>query len=249
MRNTLTVDGTNITSTWGVEISGYETYSAPKKSYKYYTIQKRNGLLASSNERFENITVRYRAGIARNFESNIENMRAFLLSRNGYVRITDSYHPNEFRLGIYEGPFAPEVSEMYDAAEFELEFNCKPQRFLTSGELTKTYNYSSSTSTLNNPTRFTAKPLIRIYGYGAFRVGDRKVTVTQHSRSYIDMDCESMDCYYSTYSMNSYVTVETTASTPLPTTDFPVLVAGNNSIGFYDSTLTKIVITPRWFTV
>lgn len=249
MRKTLKVDGTNLRTTYRVEINGYETYSAPKKIYKFYTIPAKNGLLASSEKRFDNIIVKYKAGIAQNFATNIDGLRAFLLSREGYVRIEDGYHAGEFRKGIYEGPFVPEISDKYEAAEFELEFNCMPQRFLTSGETATTYNYSASSQTITNSTKFASKPLLRVYGYGTFTLNGRRVTIAQHSQTYIDIDCETMESYRGTTSYNNYVTVTAGSSPYLPTVDFPTLKSGSNSLTFADNTITKIDITPRWFTL
>lgn len=250
MRNTLTIDSVDLLSRYNVEVSGYETFAAPQKSYKFYTIPKRNGLRVSSNGRYDNITVQYKAGIATNFATNIEGLRAFLLSREGYVRIEDSYHTNEFRKGVYEGPFAPSVSEQYDAGEFTLEFNCMPQRYLKSGETATTYNYSAQSTTITNPTMFDAKPLLRVYGYGDFTLGDNvRVSITQHARAYCDIDCETLEAYYSTYSMASYVTMKSVTSPYPQTADYPVIPAGGGSLNFYDNTITKIEITPRWFTL
>ena len=56
------------------------------------------------------------------------------MSLNGYTRLTDSYHPDEFRYAVYTGPFEPKVQKKNDAGSFTISFTCKPQRYLLSGE-------------------------------------------------------------------------------------------------------------------
>jgi phage-related protein len=114
--------------------------------------------------------------------------------------------------------------------QFTLTFNCKPQRFLRSGE------YSipvTSGATVYNPTLFDAKPLIRVYGKGSITVNGETMEWSGSSE-YVDIDCDIQDCYYMGANMNNYVTG-----------DFPVLSPGDNVIAFTGS--TSVRITPRWW--
>lgn len=133
MRNYLTIAGTD-SRDFGVYISGQGTFSAPEKAYEFYSVPGRNGAILGNDNRLENIEVSYNCFIYSNFNQNIAEFRTFLLSLNGYQRLTDSYHPDEYRMAVYTGPFEPEVTEKNDAGSFVLTFNCKPQRFLTSGD-------------------------------------------------------------------------------------------------------------------
>ena len=163
MRGTLTVDGVNLTTTYGVHVSGDGTYKSAKKSYNFYNIPNKNGLILASERHFDNVNIVYHCGIANNFETNIAGLRDFLMSRDGYVKISDSYHNDEYRMGIYEGPFEPEVQPSLDAAEFNLVFNCKPQRWLNSGD-TPVAILSGSSNKITNPTKQLARPLIKVTG-------------------------------------------------------------------------------------
>lgn len=133
MRNYLTIAGTD-SRDFGVYISGQGTFSAPEKAYEFYSVPGRNGAILGNDNRLENIEVSYNCFIYSNFKQNIADFRTFLLSLNGYQRLTDSYHPDEYRMAVYTGPFEPEVTEKNDAGSFVLTFNCKPQRYLYSGE-------------------------------------------------------------------------------------------------------------------
>lgn len=133
MRNYFILNGVD-SRDFGVYISGQGTFDAPQKSYTFYNVPGRDGALLSSDNRLENATLTYDAFIYKDFNENVANFRTFLLSLNGYTKLTDSYHPDEFRYAVYTGPFEPKVQSKNDAGSFKITFSCKPQRYLLSGE-------------------------------------------------------------------------------------------------------------------
>lgn len=145
MRNWFTLAGVD-SRDYGVYISGQGTFGAPAKAYELLSIPGRNGAIIGPEKRLENATVTYSCYIYSNFEKNIADFRTFLLSLDGYQTLTDSYHTDEFRLAVYQGPFDPEVTRKNDAGSFELVFSCKPQRFLTSGTATYAFVQGSPQS-------------------------------------------------------------------------------------------------------
>lgn len=207
-------------------------YNAPSRAYTVVSIPGRNGDLMIDQGRMENINVKYPCLIYRRFDSNLADLRSALLANQGYVRIVDSFHPDEYRLGVYMDNLSVIPTTLGDGGTFDVVFNCKPQRFLISGE-----EVITGTS-IENSTLFPSKPLIRVVGYGALGIGDYSVTIGQHPHSYIDIDSDIEDCYCSTVNMNRYVSLE----------DFPKLEPGINGIT-HDSTITSIQITPRWYRV
>ena len=236
---------------YGVYVNGAETFGAPKKEYTFYSVPARNGDILGTEKRFENIQVNYHCFIYSGFNSNIKTFRNILLSRDGYVRLEDSYHANEYRMAAYTGEFDPDVLATLNAGEFDITFNCMPQRWLTSGETTTTITDTSSHS-FNNTTYFPAKPFLRAYGYGTITVGSYRIVIASYTGvSYIDIDCERMDCYSGTRNMNSYVSIATNSINPTIIIDFPELKPKyTTSIKIADnSTLTKLEVTPRWWTL
>lgn len=133
MRNYFTLNGVD-SRDFGVYINGQGTYSAPEKDYTFYQIPGRSGDIIGSENRLMNIEITYHAFIYADFDNNMAAFRSFLLSLDGYQRLEDSYHPDEFRMACYTGPFDPAVTVVNDAGEFDVVFNCKPQRYLKSGE-------------------------------------------------------------------------------------------------------------------
>lgn len=168
----------NVSSrTYGVYITGEAVYNAPEREVEMISIPGRNGAFALDKGRFENIEVTYPAGIFADSETNfadaISEFRNFLCSRKGYVRLQDEYNPNEYRMAIYKSGLEVEPAQL-KAGEFEITFDCKPQRFLTSGETTSNVR---SGDTITNPTLFEASPLILLRGYGTLTINNAPIVV------------------------------------------------------------------------
>lgn len=235
MRNYFTLNGTSSTA-FGVYISGQGTFSSPAREYNLIPVAGRNGDLVGTETRFENGTLKYPAFICNNFATNIENLRAFLNSLFGYKRLTDTYHTGEYREVIFRGPFEPDVLPKNDAGSFELEFECKPQRFLLTGETPTTY---VADGTITNPTKFSSRPLIVVTGAGEVGIGSDTITITAaDGDTYID--CDMQDAYNANGSRNNFI--------QLSGHNFPTLKSGSNGITL-GTGITKVVITPRWFTI
>lgn len=153
--------------TYGVYITGEAVYNAPARDVEMITIPGRNGAFALDNGRFENIEVSYPAGIfagtEADFRQAISDFRNFLCSRKGYVRLQDEYNPDEYRMAVYKSGLEVDPA-MLKAGEFTITFDCKPQRWLTSGESAVTI--ANSGDTITNPTLFDASPMLEVYGYG-----------------------------------------------------------------------------------
>ena len=235
MRNTFTFNG-NVSSTYGVYISGNGTYNAPTRAYNNIRVPGRDGDLLGISTRLENVSLTYPCGIVSSFSANLANLRSMLLAQIGYAELSDTYHTDEYRLAVYKGGLEPEMVQNLVAGEFDLVFECKPQRFLNSG---KTAVSITSGDTINNPTSFASRPLIRTVGAGTLSVGGVTVTIAANSKTYIDIDCDMMDCFSGADNCNSLVTFSGN--------DFPTIPSGTSTITY--SGLTSVTVTPRWWRV
>lgn len=223
-------------STFGIYISGEGTYNAPERSVTAQSIPGRNGDLIIDNGRFENIEVTYPAFILDDFAANIKAARNYLASLQGYVKIRDSYHPGEYRMGVYSNGLEVDTSGHGNRhGKFNLTFNCKPQRFLTDGDTPVTI---SSGAAITNPTLFPSRPLIRVTGTGTLSLGGVEITITG-TQAYTDIDCDLMDCFNGSTNLNKFVSIDGD--------EFPELAPGENVL-VYDGP-TAVQITPRWWTV
>ena len=253
MRNYLILDGKNSLD-FGLFISGKGAYTSPAKKYEEMEVPGRNGkLLMDTNTFFDNVEVSYDAFMFEDLHNDYANhdnkialdysslserlgeLRAFLGSRKGYFRIEDTYHQDEYRMGDFVKDISPTMSNGLKSAEFTLIFTCKPQRFLKSGEIA--YDLTSN-SGIFNPTMFDSKPLIRAYGTGSFTINGTTTTI-KSANAYTDIDCDLMECYKGSTNCNGNVV--------LTNNQFPVFTPGDNSVSL--SGITKLTITPRWWTI
>lgn len=146
MRNYLVFGGKD-SRDFGVYISGQGTFNAPEKAYTFYPIPGRNGALIGNERRLENVELSYDCFIYSDFDKNIADFRTYLLSLDGYQDLTDSYHPDEIRKACFVGPLEVSPTRKNKAGSFTLTFNCKPQRYLVSGN-TKYYWTSLGNQTI-----------------------------------------------------------------------------------------------------
>ena len=245
MRNYFILDGVD-SREFGVYLSGQGTFGAPSKAYTYHDVPGRNGALIGSEKRFNNIEVTYPAFIYANFKQNISDFRNFLLSRDGYVRLEDTYNRDEYRLVSYAGAFEPEVTKKNDAGSFNIVFNCMPQRFLLSGEIPIT-GTAVIQQTIVNPTQFPSNPLIKFNGTtGSFYVGDYRVDLQIYVSgiSSVYLDCETMEAYSGSTNLNQYVSIYKDGSYA---NDYPVLVPGNTVMRRSGNETFSWEVTPRWW--
>lgn len=223
---------------FGMIVAGAGTYDAAELDTTSYTIPGRSGDLILSNKRYKNILVTYPAFIPKGFEASVQAVRDWMRSAKTYARIEDNFDTAHFRLGIGKGILTFSPVAQNDAANYQLIFDCKPQRFLLTGETQVT---KTSGSTINNGTQYVALPLIEITNPTA----SAKITFTHASGTYVldsnsaytgtvMIDCETQNIYAGSNNHNSKW------SGP-----FPVLNPGTTTITF--SGLGSFKITPRWW--
>ena len=165
-------------STYGIGITGEAVYNSPERDVEMISIPGRNGEYALDRGRFNNIEITYPAGMGDSdqttFASRISGLRNALASKVGYKRLEDEYNPDEFRMAIYQRGLEVSPAHYSQAGEFDITFNCKPQRFLKSGETAVSVANNGS---INNPTLFESRPLLEVKGYGAISINDDSIAI------------------------------------------------------------------------
>lgn len=166
-----------VSTDYGVQILGEGVFNAPEREVEMINIPGRNGAFALDKRRFENIEVVYPANIiadsTADFADAVSDLRNMLCSRRGYCRLSDDYHPNEYRMAVYKSGL--EVDErVLRAGEFEIAFDCMPQRYLLSGEQATSVNDGG---TITNPTLFESSPLLEVEGYGSIGINGETITL------------------------------------------------------------------------
>lgn len=193
---------------YGVYISGEAVFNAPERAVDMVEIPGRSGAYALDLGRFENIEVRYPAGIAADnetdFASGISALRNFLASRRGYCRLEDEYNPDEYRLAVYKSGLEVTPAQL-KAGEFEIVFDCMPQRFLKSGETAQTI---TSGDTLTNPTYFPAAPLLQVWGYGEYTINGQTLEIISTPIGWRPVSYANTDSWGTLTTYNGTLTVD-----------------------------------------
>ena len=221
---------------YGVIISDAAVFDAPARAYESVSVPGRNGAVIFDEGYYENVKVTYDASLL-NKNANLDGFRSWLMSFTKYVRIEDTYHPEEYRLGIPSGGLQISTERANKIGHFKVQFDCKPQRFLKSGEIGTEYTDSV---TLFNPTQYPSKPIIRVYGHGVLGVGNDSITIASNSLDYIDLDCDLCDAYCGSTNANSHVT--------LSGDNYPEFGVGTTGITL-GTGITAVEIFPRWWTL
>lgn len=222
---------------YGIYLSGPGTTDAPQRDISALSIPGRSGDLMIDNGRYLNQAMKYHCAIIHGFEPRFSALKQMLLSRVGYCRLEDTIHPDEFRLASFAGPIRPRTTPYNRAGEFDLEFNCKPQRYLRSGE--HEINLTASSSSIFNPG-LPSLPLITVSGNGAgtVTVGGTTVDFKPAFSGPLTLDCETQNAYYNGQNKNSEV------SAPV----FPSIPSGT-SLVTWTGGIRSVSIIPRWWIV
>lgn len=175
----LTFGGVN-SADYGVYISGEGVYNTPARAVELTQIPGRNGAIPVDLGRWENIEITYPCGMfgsdQTDFAQNYSDFINAIASQKGYQRLEDTYHPDEFRQALFVSGVETKPIGFGQAGEFELVFNCKPQRFLKSGE---TAIAITSGDTITNPTEIPASPIleVNITNSGTVTINDASVDI------------------------------------------------------------------------
>ena len=168
IENSIIFGGVN-SADFGIYISGEGVFNAPKRDVEMITIPGRNGAFALDNGRFENIEVTYPAfnhepNDYDTFAQRLSDFRNAICAQRGYQRLEDTFHPDEYRMAAYIGGLDIKPIKYNTASEFDITFDCKPQRWLKDGETAITM---ASGDTLTNPTLFESSPFLEAEGEGS----------------------------------------------------------------------------------
>ena len=242
----------------GVVIQTPPVYEFPTKRADVIQIEGRNGDIIIDKNSYNNVNREYNiASVFRKNDSFISNARVivdWLSSVSGYARLEDSYEPEYFRLAMYRS--GGQLPNFYDkATAIIVKFECKPQRFLKSGEeittFTRTTHIDANFHKIENPTKYIALPEISIQG-GFVTIEVRNgsdVNNPDHTTIFtltdqlilnkIIIDSELQDVFTESVFINNKIEV---------TNGFPKLYPGINWIKIaYTSSNTIVELKPRWW--
>ena len=236
-------------TSYGIVVEECPAFDKPTKSTEVFNVPGRNGAIIRQDGSFDDVPKNYKVWIDENIQydsggnvisgtlaERINNFTAALLSKNGWQKLEDNFEPDVFRLAYYSGgnEFSDELM-MYGKAT--LKFTARAERFFKSGELP--IAFAGGTTTFNNPTLFTSKPLWTVTGTGSVTLtsGGKTMAITLGTNESIQIDAERMNAYYGSTNKNNQISGE-----------FPVLAPGSNTIST-TGTVSLAQFLPRYFTI
>ena len=233
LNETFYLDGIDARSA-GIQLQAPIEFSEAVPISEAQTIPGRNGDLIWETGSYEN-----RSGSAscfclqKNVEKAISATGRYLMAKKGYRRLETSDDPDHYWLARVEN--SPQIAmRLRTLAPFDIGFDCKPQRFVKSGENAIVFQQNGS---LFNQYGQIALPFITIYGQGVGRltIGDCVVDVKALDRIlYLDSDTQNAYNDKGNQNMNINAPV------------FPVLPDGYIEIGFSGG-IERVEIIPRWW--
>ena len=208
---------TNLGGVYDSTAADVESTSVPGRNGDILTENARAG-----RRRYQNVDIKYKAFFFNGLPAKTAAVKAWLLSPIGYQKLQDTYDPDFFRMAVCKDALVFDVTAQ-KAAEMELTFNCKPQRWSVDGQ--RSIRLKSRT-TLKNPFAFPAQPIFKVYGDsgGEMYVGEEKITI--HSiKDYVLLNCETHNAYNASGFCNETILSD----------DFPELPEGKTPAQLYYS--------------
>lgn len=224
---------------YDIQIENLPNYETPERDYDVIHVPGKNGDIVIDKGSYKNTIRTYNIAVGsleKTFVSMANDISKWLHSASNYARLEDSYEPDYYRLAIYKDPRTV-TNIVGNAGRATIMFDCKPQRFLKTGEQSVGV---ASGGTIVNPTGFNALPLITVNGNGAgvLNVGAYVITISAIDVS-VTLDSELQEAYKGVTNKNSTITLSN---------GFPILIPGNNVISFSGS-ITSVSIIPQWWTL
>jgi phage-related protein len=244
LNETFYLDGIDARSA-GIRLQAPIEFSEAVPVVEAQTIPGRNGDLIWETGSYEN-----RSGSASCFclqkdvEKAISSAGRFLMGKKGYRRLETSDDPDHYWMARVEN--SPQIAmRLRTLAPFNIGFDCKPQRFLKSGD---------TPIVIENPLPITAYTVFNEYGqdclpfislYG--EAGGVIVMLLQNEKlngqffinlvdGVVHLDCETQNAYNDNGNQNMNITAPV----------FPVLCPGKNSFNFFGN-VDRVEIIPRWW--
>ena len=131
---TLTFNGV-LSSDYGIYVIGNNDATVPEYDYESVDIPGVTRAFHQSNKRFRNKEVVYHCICKQEAAEKVPLFcGAIMQYDNIYKRLTDTIHPEYYKIGTFVGGTQPKFYGSNDVATFDLIFDCDPRKYLLSGE-------------------------------------------------------------------------------------------------------------------
>lgn len=222
---------------YGIVLQGPVSFSGTKPYYTAVNVPGKNGELHIYDGSFENVDGSAKCyALQRDGVDRALNAISMLtLMRPGYHRLETTDEPEIYRMAaVVNGP-ETEV-RMRILAPFSISFNCKPQKFLKSGE--RAIRLGESGAIIRNPG-FEAYPKINVYGEGLSEliINGETINFNADFAGHVLLDFETENAF--TGNENANYKIKTTGK-------WPTLKPGENRIEWTGG-IEHISLIPNWY--
>ena len=170
----ITFNGVTSTSV-GVQVAHPPMYVYPEKDSEAVHVPGRNGDIIIDRDSYKNVPREYELTVYDvdhpdwTYSERMVKLSNWLHSAKGYAKLSDTYDAGYFRKARYVEQADEFENYINQGGVGRIIFDCRPERFLDSGDTTTTKNKGSGSSgtttlTLQNPTQYYSKPYIKLYG-------------------------------------------------------------------------------------
>ena len=228
----------------GFEIELFPAYTFAEMDIESVHIPGRSGdVITTRGKSFFNVQKPYEVSMGSMVDTlpvMAERLSSWLHSAPGYARLEDTYEPDYYRMACYHE--SGEIENILNhGGRGTITFDCKPQRFLKSGEA---FRKIDSPMIWRNVAGQPATPRIRVRGLqngnGSIIINSTAIKIVKITDGMI-LDSELKDAYMGTANLNGDVQLDRYKG-------YPMLVAGENRVAF-DGDIKWLEIQPNWWTV
>lgn len=210
--------GTFDTAYEGLIVGGQNTFNFARRDRSFIAVQGRNGDLILDNGRYVNSTVSYKVLIPDDFENKRNALiRGLTTQGSGYVKLTDTYHPQKFRMATLDTDVEFLTGMLNRYGTGDVVFDCMPQLFLDAGAAEITIPAHGVVAKFEILGSQVALPLIKLYTTtdpvtANLLIGDFRLVITSAApipqNSVVYIDCEAQVVRTESAILTSGITVE-----------------------------------------
>lgn len=272
----ITFNGITSTSV-GVQVAHPPKFVYPEKDSEAVHVPGRNGDIIIDKDSYKNVPREYELTVYDQahpdwtYHERMTKLSNWLHSARGYAKLSDTYDAGYFRKARYVEQAEEFENFIEQGGTGTITFDCRPERFLDSGEETVVKEKASSgttTLTLQNPTQYYSKPYIKLYGTtgsgstpgvltGTLRLnvhgaGVNNIIVITGAQLTGGQPYLIVDSELQVVSSNSDTPFTYTLPEGFPLLDPPDPNVSNRNLIFSwvaAGDISKIEVIPRWYTI
>lgn len=144
--NTINFGGVTLPCT----VERYPTIKKAARKYRQYSIPGRSGDIFIQDDAWENVIQPYEIYAGGDTDGQAQTdwtAIAKLLSLKDYQTLSDTYDTTHYRKAVFNGPM--DIENAWNThGRATIEFNCRPERFLTSGAESVTFEATDNAITI-----------------------------------------------------------------------------------------------------